>query len=149
MPLREIDIANVPTRGVDSQGEESANSRFLHLRILTKNEQVTGQTAECFYQLLEKGYQGFADISGNQDGVVQAGELAQYIETNGRPGSIEITRNGNDPFPISQSRQRIEIPDGLFETIGKTFTLDKYATERESAFQREESNKQRSKGTLR
>lgn len=146
-PLREIDLARVPVRG---SGDDTENDkRFLHLRVLTKNEQIDDPTVSSFYQTLRAGLHGYADLSGNQDGLVQAEELARYIETNGRPGSVEMARNGNDPYPLARSRQEATIPEGLFAEIGRTFTMDKYSNERKSAQEREKSIKSKSKGVLR
>lgn len=155
-PLQEIDLTRVPFRGGESaEGQEDQfqaegqEDRFQHIRVLTKNEDMADETADSFYQMLQNGLRGFADISGNQDGIVQAGELAQYLESNGRPGSVEIAQNGNDPYPICRSRQEPTIPAGLFAEIGRTFTLDMFKAERASAFERSQKNKSNSTGTMR
>lgn len=132
-PFEGINISKVPVRSAQNTKEEDSG-KFLHVRILTKNGQITDQTAESFYQTLEKGIHGFADISGNQDNIVQADELVNYIKSNMRSDSVEEARNGNDPFPISKTKLKAEIPDGLFNTIGQNFTQEKYAPERERAY---------------
>ena len=136
--LREIRSNKVP--------EVRVEDRFQHLRILVENEQITDQTATGFYQMLQKGLRGFADISGDRDGVVQARELILYLNAC-QKGNTAF--NGNDPFPIGKARQSEIIPDGLFKKIGDEYKTEFFPREKEEAFRRDRERRNHQKGMTR
>ena len=108
--------------------QEEENS-YLHVQISTKNQSLTEKAAFSFYRMIQDGLQGAADIAGNQDGIVQATELADYIKSNTQGfASVETAQNGNGTFALAKSIKTVNIPKGLFQEIGSTPSLKNTST---------------------
>lgn len=138
-PFQETNLRELATRGYRDEPEamETASTmkdRYLHLRIYTKNHSLKETSSTAFYQTLRRGLEGYADIAGNQDGIVQAEELARYLRSN-HPGSVEVTQNGNDSFPLCKAHREVQIPEGLFQKLARTLT--RFPEEQQSARKRE------------
>lgn len=119
--------------------QEEENS-YLHVQISTKNQSLTEKAAFSFYRMIQDGLRGAADIAGNQDGIVQATELAEYVKSNTRGfASVETAQNGNGTFALAKSIKTVNIPKGLFQEIGSTPSLIKTSTGKD-ALRREKEN---------
>ncbi|MDO4628141.1 MAG: hypothetical protein Q4C70_03075, partial [Planctomycetia bacterium] len=119
-------------------GTENVAPQEHHvLRIVTRNQDMSGAQLDNFYQVMQTGLEGYADITGNNDGEVQVEELAYYLRDNSST-EVEIWRNGNVSFSLAKARRRLQIPDGLFQELGNTFTKQEFRQERDSAFSREQ-----------
>ena len=118
----------------DASGNPSHD--FQLLRIVTRDENLSGERLDDFFSAFRKGMDGYADISGNNDGLVQAEELAYYIRDNAGV-TMEIARNGNASHVLAKANKSLNIPDGLFQELSSTFTRDEFRKERDSALQRE------------
>ncbi|MDO4550642.1 MAG: hypothetical protein Q4C96_05270 [Planctomycetia bacterium] len=131
----------VETESGNASTAESGNNstrNFQFLQIVTRDQNVWEQRIDHFYSSLENALAGYADISGNNDGWIQAEELAYYIRDHAAV-TMEISRNGNAVYVLGKSAKSARIPPGLFREIGNTFTRQEFSQERESAMQREQN----------
>ncbi len=133
----------------EDEEEEDGPKTFRYTRILTKNQSLNASSVENFYDLLKRGLEGYADIAGNHDGVVQDIELAEYIQSTNKGFSnlqVEHSFNGNAVYPIANCKIEVEIPTGLFKKIGDAFTRDEYKVLRDSAYAREKTFSKKQNG---
>lgn len=123
-----------------SRGNNNSNAAetYAFWRILVQNQNVADKSPDNFYQTLQKGLAGYADIAGKRDGVVSASELADYMRKLGKTSQIDIIHNGNDPFPLGKTEIKPNIPNGLFKKLGDLYTHDKMKGQRQSAYEREQ-----------
>ena len=132
------------TRSANSrQRTDLDTSNYLHIEICTKNQSMTEKASFSFYRMIQDGLQGSADIAGNQDGIVQATELAEYIKANARGfASVETAQNGNGAFALAKAAKSVNIPDNLFRDISNAPVFKSTSTGK-NAQEREQKNRER------
>lgn len=154
--FRDVDLDKIAQfRGGANDGGsvavKLAEAAFFHGSVLVSNENLleANRRSDAFFRVLRDGLDGFADVSGNGDSVVQADELLRYVrEHDGGRGWRQPPLNGTDPFPICKTERKLKVPADLMKEIGETFasyqdkktgkTVDPHPTERESAKKRYE-----------
>lgn len=119
----------------EDAGAGLSSKNFQFLRIVTRDQDIRGYRINDFYQTFRSAIEGYADISGNHDGMIQAEELAYYLRDNTEM-AIEISRNGNAEYVLCKANKKVQIPADLFEELSRTFTRDEFRQERDSAAQR-------------
>ena len=119
----------------DDEGKELEGHQILFLT--TKDQDTANQNLSQFYPTLIKALEGHADITGDNDGFIEAEEIPLYFSKN---TSIQIMNNkleGNARYVLGKAEQKVTIPEGLFLDIAKEFTRDEFQPERDSAIARE------------
>lgn len=135
--LAEVDLARSVGRGFDDEETGSA-ARFQHVRVSTKNERWDARTVDSFYATMSEGLTGCADLAGNRDGWVGAGELAEYVQANGRDNAVAVAQNGNAVYSLCPSRREWSVPAALYSDVERIFTRPEYKKLRDSAKARRE-----------
>ena len=85
---------------------------------------------------MSDGLSGCADLAGDRNGWVEAGELAEYVRANGRESSVAIAQNGNAVYSLCPSRREWSVPTELYREIERTFTRPEFQDLRDSASRR-------------
>lgn len=133
----EVDLERSVARGVDDVGGNAASTvRYCHVRVSTKNERWEARTVDSFYRTTSEGLSGCADLAGDRNGWVGAGELAEYVRANGREGAVAVAQNGNATYSLCPSRREWSVPTELYQAIERTFTRPEYQKLRDSAKKR-------------
>ncbi|MDO4573936.1 MAG: hypothetical protein Q4D98_01845 [Planctomycetia bacterium] len=115
--------------------EDNPKKNFQFLQIVTRDQDIRGTRISDFYQTFRGAMEGYADISGNNDGKIQAEELAHYLRDNTEM-TVEISRNGNAEYLLCEAKKKAQIPAEIFESLQRTFTREEFRQERDSAAQR-------------
>lgn len=133
--LSEVDLERSVARSVGDMTSRSA-TRYRHVRASTKNERWDARTVDSFYRTMSDGLSGCADLAGDRNGWVEAGELAEYVRANGRESSVAIAQNGNAVYSLCPSRREWSVPTELYREIERTFTRPEFQDLRDSASRR-------------
>lgn len=133
----EVDLERSTTRGFDDE-DEAAILRGRSVRVSTRNERWSARTVDSFYRTMSEGLDGCADLAGDRNGWVEAGELAEYVRANGRQGDVAIAINGNAVYLLCPSRRDWKVPAALYREIERTFTRPEFVKLRDSAKRRGE-----------
>ncbi|MDO4424248.1 MAG: hypothetical protein Q4D17_00555 [Planctomycetia bacterium] len=131
------DTSNEDNDEDDSSDEGKELEGHQILFITTKDQDTANQNLSQFYPTLIKALEGHADITGDNDGFIEAEEIPLYFSKN---TSIQIMNNkleGNTRYVLGKAEQKVTIPEGLFLDIAKEFTRDEFQPERDSAIARE------------
>lgn len=131
------DVPPIQTQNADSTNTPSVNQsgNFQFLQIVTRDQSVSNPQFNAFYQTFQSGLEGYADIAGNNDGWIQAEEIAYYLRANAAM-DVEISRNGNARYVLCKAGKKAKIPASIFHELSRVFTRDEFTQERESAAQR-------------
>jgi len=133
----EVDLERSIGRGF-GDSDSTPSTRFQHVRVSTKNERWDATTVDSFYATMSEGLTGCADLAGDRDGWVEAGELAEYVRANGRDDAVAIAQNGNAVYALCPSRREWSVPAALYSDIERIFTRPEYKKLRDSAKARRE-----------
>lgn len=131
----EVDLERSVARGV-GDGNAASTVRYCHVRVSTKNERWEARTVDSFYRTMSEGLSGCADLAGDRNGWVGAGELAEYVRANGREGAVAVAQNGNVAYSLCPSRREWSVPTELYRRIEQTFTRPEYQKLRDFASKR-------------
>lgn len=131
--LNDVDLERSVARDF---GNAESTVRYCHVRVSTKNERWEARTVDSFYRTMSEGLSGCADLAGDRNGWVGAGELAEYVRANGRGGAVAVAQNGNATYSLCPSRREWSVPAELYQAIERTFTRPEYQKLRDSAKKR-------------
>ena len=141
----EVDLERSIGRGF-GDSDSTPSTRFQHVRVSTKNERWDATTVDSFYATMSEGLTGCADLAGDRDGWVDAGELAEYVRANGRDGAVAIAQNGNAVYALCPARREWSVPPSLYSDIERIFTRPEYKKLRDSAKARRERSEAEKRG---